>query len=606
MMRTFLQIRFALCVLCVSVPAHYTSAAHAEAASETVAQASEAFPPNPQGELASPIPGSVRFPVENSAVTPSPSMTETEVTSEPRSLSVRNWHEVVMEYPDSGYAEQAPPVEQQPKAEGQLRVGAQTNGVSPGTVTVKSTAGASSPATASSRRRPFDVMDLPETVADIPVLVRGTQVAQGEQQPQNGSPSRIDPQPNGAERDAQRRVPVARTSVPVASLAIALREAREFDAQYRAGLAERSYNESTATASRLAYTPQLSYTRQQLDIDTGTRSTLSLSQPVFSWDKFFSMMQAEPRSVLAASTLAQRDQDLGQRLLQAVTELVRTRDVIRLSAYLMDALKEQATRAQRMYDLGQGTITDMRDAAVRYEQARASQLTAMTRMQVAESKFALIVGAPPAPQAFTIVDVPPRIVLDAPGRYSEQALARNPLVILARQNERIAELDSQRSKSAALPTVSAVFANTQLGQNRKSYSGFSVSFPLQATSIAQIAGARAQAERATEQRRQAEQEAQVDVDRLRSLVESGQQEFTIRKEGILAAELAVDSNLKSQQGGVRTTVDVLNAIQTLATVRNDYVNTAATLAENYMSLLLRAGYTTDEAITRIERTLFGS
>ena len=97
----------------------------------------------------------------------------------------------------------------------------------------------------------------------------------------------------------------------------------------------------------------------------------------------------------------------------------------------------------------------------------------------------------------------------------------------------------------------------------------------------------------------------LDLDRQHALVDSGQQEFAIRKDAILAAELAVESNLKSQQGGVRTTVDVLNAIQTLATVRNVYVNTAARLAENYLTLLLQAGFTTDEAVARIERALFG-
>ena len=37
--------------------------------------------------------------------------------------------------------------------------------------------------------------------------------------------------------------------------------------------------------------------------------------------------------------------------------------------------------------------------------------------------------------------------------------------------------------------------------------------------------------------------------------------YFIRKDAILAAELAVQANLKSQQGGVRTAVDVLNSIR---------------------------------------------
>ncbi len=56
---------------------------------------------------------------------------------------------------------------------------------------------------------------------------------------------------------------------------------------------------------------------------------------------------------------------------------------------------------------------------------------------------------------------------------------------------------------------------------------------------------------------------------------------------------------------MRTTVDVLNSIQTLANVRNDYANTAATLAENYLSLLLQSAYETNDALARVQQTLFG-
>ena len=132
-----------------------------------------------------------------------------------------------------------------------------------------------------------------------------------------------------------------------------------------------------------------------------------------------------------------------------------------------------------------------------------------------------------------------------------------------------------------------------------------MSFPLQGQTVAQISGARAQAERAREQRRQTEQGIQIDIERLRALVESGQEELIIRKEAIIAAELAVQSNLKSQQGGVRTTVDVLNSIQTLANVRNDYANTAATLAENYLSLMLQSAIETNEALAKVQHALFG-
>ena len=50
---------------------------------------------------------------------------------------------------------------------------------------------------------------------------------------------------------------------------------------------------------------------------------------------------------------------------------------------------------------------------------------------------------------------------------------------------------------------------------------------------------------------------------------------------------------------------MLNSIQTLANVRNDYLLTAATLAEDYLALLLQAGYDSAMALTKVQQALFG-
>ena len=402
--------------------------------------------------------------------------------------------------------------------------------------------------------------------------------------------------------------PTSQTFLPAStatSLVLAFRAAKDFDAQYRGALAEKSFNDSASTASQLAYTPQLQYSQQQYDYANASRSTWTITQPVVSGDRFFSYRQAGPRALLADSTLAQRDQDLAQRLLRSVTEFVRAREAIRALENQIGLLKEQASQAQRMFDLGRGTIIDVRDTAVRHAQASASRLAALTRLRVAENQFAAITGSPPAKGAFAIAEVPRRFDLETEARYTRDGQSNNPQITVARQNERIAELEAQRAKAALLPTLSAIGVQTESAGISNRFAGVAVSFPLQGQTVVQISSARAQAERAREQRRQTEQGVQLDIERLRALVESGQQELTIRKEAIGAGELALRANLMGQQAGVRTSVDVLNSIQTLANVRNDYANTAATLAENYLSLLLQSAYETNEALARIQQVLFG-
>ena len=45
-------------------------------------------------------------------------------------------------------------------------------------------------------------------------------------------------------------------------------------------------------------------------------------------------------------------------------------------------------------------------------------------------------------------------------------------------------------------------------------------------------------------------------------------------------------------------------IQTVADARTDYANTAATLAENYLSLLLQAAYETADSLQQVQTALF--
>lgn len=389
-----------------------------------------------------------------------------------------------------------------------------------------------------------------------------------------------------------------------ATMVAAFQSAKSFDPQFRGALAEKTVNDAAVTTSRLAYTPTASYTYQQLDIEASTRKTFQITQPIVNADRYFSFREAQPRAQFAEATLVQREQDLAQRLLKAVTELVRAREAARANGYRISMLEEQANRARRMYQLDEGTITDMRDTAVQLDQAKATQFSLNARVDVAEKQYAAIVGTPPGRNAYRIIDKPQRFPLDAADRYVVRGQGTNPALVTARQNEILAESAAKRAKASLLPTIAAVYIQTESAGRSASFTGTALQFPLQGQTLAQISSAGAQAEKAREQVRQTEQQVKVDIERLRALVDSGEEEWASRKDAIASAELAVQANLKSQQGGIRTSLEVLNAIETLANVRNDYANTAATLAENYLSLLLQSAYDATDALQTVQEALF--
>jgi protease secretion system outer membrane protein len=73
-----------------------------------------------------------------------------------------------------------------------------------------------------------------------------------------------------------------------------------------------------------------------------------------------------------------------------------------------------------------------------------------------------------------------------------------------------------------------------------------------------------------------------------------------------AAEFSVEANTKSYQGGVRTAVDVLNAIQTVFQVKSEYVTLATTQAQNILALQLLAATAPLDSVALTRQYLFGT
>jgi protease secretion system outer membrane protein len=78
----------------------------------------------------------------------------------------------------------------------------------------------------------------------------------------------------------------------------------------------------------------------------------------------------------------------------------------------------------------------------------------------------------------------------------------------------------------------------------------------------------------------------------------------VRVEAINASELSLDANEQSFKGGVRTKLDVLNALQALFQARADYASAQLRLGETFLSLLTVSATDADESLKQINDLLF--
>lgn len=416
--------------------------------------------------------------------------------------------------------------------------------------------------------------------------------------------------------DAQAPVfgpPAPASAVPPATLATGTPDlvelwhlGRDHDATFRAAVAERRVNVALADQSLAAYLPSASYNLANIPTESGTRHVFTVTQPVISVAGLATLRQRAPRRAYAEALYDVREQDLATRTLTAVLDLIKANESTLSNESKIKALETQSTRADRMYRGGLGTVTDAREIEVRFKQALANRFLLAGDQLAAAARLRAISGIDIDSNGFRLSDQRGVIALDTGSAYLARQRQYNPQILAARQTERINQLEVQRARGSMLPVVGISATLSRRNGIDDSFVGVSVSAPLNAGSFFLSSAARATEARSREERRQVEEKAEVELQRLLALVDGGTAALAINGEAITAAQLSVEANSKSYDGGVRTSVDVVNAIQTLYEFRNAYVVAAAGVAGNLLNLLLLAGTPPDEALAQTQQFLFGN
>lgn len=381
--------------------------------------------------------------------------------------------------------------------------------------------------------------------------------------------------------------------------------ARRHEPQFQAALAEREVNLATSQQSLAAYLPQASYSMTNIPTEDRTRQVVAVSQPLFSLDRLASLRQRGPRRDYAEATFDIREQELAQRTLRAALDCIRAAEGVTLNQARIEALREQSERAGRLYEKGQGTVTDARDVQVRYEQALANQIVLESEREASLNRFEALTGVRPAIDDFRLPERLTAIAIAPRASYAATLDEASPQIRAARQSERVGRLEAQRVRGALLPNLAGTASYSRSGSEDLNYVGVGIQAPLTAGGFFQARGADAAARRASEERRQVEERVRVDFERLYALVGAGQQALAINRKAVDSAELSVQANKRSYEGGVRTNVDVVNSIQTLFEVKSQYVTSASAVAENLLNMLLLAAEPPEQALGTTQRFLFG-
>ncbi len=380
--------------------------------------------------------------------------------------------------------------------------------------------------------------------------------------------------------------------------------AKNVDPKYQAAKSEKTATTAQSISDKASYLPGYQYTRQQLPTLNATNYTQSVTQPIFNATLAAQVGQGSPRSTLAGASFSSSTQELAQRTLNAVVQIALAHEAIRANQAQIEALEFQTKGAQRKYELGQGTVTDLLDVQVKYEQAKANDLTLKANLSGAKDQFAAITGISPDNNDFVLPNKHETFKVPALADILARVEQDNPNVIVAKANESIAKYEVAKVAGTVLPTLSYVWQKTNYNAVNSTNNGLSVSIPIDANSYINTYGTYAKAQQSASQREAVESQSKVEAQRLYALIEAGQESLKIKWKAMDTARLSVVANQKSYEAGVKSTTDVLIAIQTLYQARNDYAQSATNQATNYLNLLLVAAEDPDNAVVETQAFLF--
>ncbi len=379
-----------------------------------------------------------------------------------------------------------------------------------------------------------------------------------------------------------------------------------FDPAYQSAKADYEVGQRNVKQSRSVFYPEATFNTQRLATDSSNRTSVSVTQPLLDVQRWMTLGQAAPQQLLAEVNLQVKLQDLAVRLVKASNAIVVANENIKLNVTKMEALNQQALAAKRKQELGQGTITDLRDIEVKSSQAKAQQISFATQLQNALKQYEAITGVLPLANQFVLPTTHSAYGIKALSEYTDQALRAGPGVLAARYSVEIAEFEVKKLKASFLPTVQAQYSYSEAAgvTNSSAYWGFGLSVPLKAGTVYGVDAAQASVVKAQESLRETESKVRLEADRLAALVSSGMEALRVQREAIAAAELSVEATRQSYQGGVRTALDVINALQTVYQVKSEYVGLATTQSENILGLILLAAVNPQDGVNETYRYLF--
>ena len=322
---------------------------------------------------------------------------------------------------------------------------------------------------------------------------------------------------------------------------------------------------------------------------------VNLSQPVTTGGAATEAIRAAARDVLQGrEQLRATEIQIMAQVIQFYVDVIRDTEALRIDQSNLLTLQRQLQATSAQFDVGEVTRTDVSQAEARLAAAQSAVLQAQAQLQISRANYAQAVGRPPGELA------PPPALPGVPSNFDaalDVAEKENPNLRAAQYAEEAARARVGEARAAYRPTVS-INATYQWQHGPIPFVANPYQRTVQATATATIplfaGGSRGSKVRQTlEQDNEAlyaiegqRRTVLQNVSQTWATVLSTHAQTLANEEQVKSAAVASEGERQEAQVGLRTTIDVLNAVQEYANAQlqlvvsrhDEYVAAAQLLA----------------------------
>ena len=345
--------------------------------------------------------------------------------------------------------------------------------------------------------------------------------------------------------------------------------------------------------------------------DYDTRWTAQLTQPIFNWQAWQAMDQADAQAAQAEADYTAAQESLILRTATAYFNVLNARDTLSADHAATEANAKQLEQAKEKYEVGMSAVTDVENAQAAYDQSVANEITAQQSVTTAEENLRAITGQ----QAGDLMEPTEDMPLHGPEpantqQWVDQALKQNPNVLSAQSQADAADANVGMKRAGHYPTLALTLSHTKNTDSNvsslPSLGAFNVgqltdvsgNAAMLQLSIPLFEGGGAQAQLTQAERqydaaednvklvtRQTEQQARTAY----LGVLTGMSQVRALRQSVKSNQTSMDATETGMEVGTRTIVDVLTARQNLLTAQTSFSNARYTYLESLLQLKQAAG-----------------